>query len=165
MTCPAQTSSRRITILLVDDDPDCRTLIREIIASTPARADVREAPDGRTALDYLRGRGEFQDAARPDLIYLDVEMPGLSGQQVLEAIRADAALEAVRVVMLTGVDDEQSRRRALQAGADAYVVKPVDPARLVHVVRRSVKYWAEPRRAPARHAAHAPAPTGTQPNE
>jgi len=143
-------ASRPITILLVDDDPDCRMLVRDIITAAASRARVCEASDGREALDFLRRAGPFADSPRPDLIYLDVEMPGLSGREVLKAIRSDPALREIPVVMLTGVDEEDERRQALENGAAGYVVKPAETARFLAVVTRSVNRWMRRRDAAGR---------------
>ena len=133
-------NSRPITILLVDDDPDGRMLVRDIIAAVSSCAEVREAADGPEALAYLR-EGARAGCPRPDLIYLDMEMPGLNGQEVLKTIRADAALADVPVVMLTGLDDEAQRAEAFRNGASGYVVKPLEPARLLAAVTGSVNRW------------------------
>jgi len=133
--------SRPVTILLVDDDPDCRTLLRDVIEHAAPRARVVEAADGAEALDWLRRPRPAAATPAADLVYLDMEMPGLSGQEVLAAIRSDPALAGVAVVFLTGVDDEAARRAALAGGADGYVVKPLDPGRLLHAVGRCVHEW------------------------
>ena len=140
-TKASTTSHRPVTILLVDDDPDCRMLLRDIIDAATSRADVREAPDGHAALDYLRRSGRCPDAPRPDLVYLDLEMPGLSGHDVLKAIKADAALREIPVVMLTGIDSEADRIEALRNGASHYVVKPSEPRRFLRAVATSVNRW------------------------
>jgi len=117
-------------------------LVRDIIDTAAcARVTVREISDGRQALDYLRRAGESADIPRPDLIYLDVEMPGLSGHDVLRALRADPRLRDIPVVMLTGVEDAAARQSALQTGARAYLVKPAEPARFFHTVTWSVRRW------------------------
>jgi len=116
-------------------------LLRDIIVTAASRARVCEVADGQGALDYLRRLGPDGDHPRPDLIYLDIEMPGLNGQEVLKAIRADRALREIPVVMLTGLDDEKEKRRALENGAAGYVVKPTEPRRFLSVVSRSVDRW------------------------
>lgn len=122
-------------ILLVDDDRDCRLLVREIIAEAAPRADVREVADGETALQFLRRGGAYADAPRPQLVYLDVEMPGRDGLDVLRQVKADPALCDLPVVMLTGLDTPAMRDAALAAGAAAYFIKPVDAGRLVQAIR------------------------------
>ena len=149
MHMQAPRASRPITVLLVDDDPDCRMLIRDVITAAASRAEVCEAADGRQALDFLRRLGAFARSPRPDLIYLDVEMPALSGREVLKAIRSDPALRDIPVVMLTGLDDEEEKQEALRNGAAGYVVKPAEPRRFLAVVTRSVNHWMRRQRGAA----------------
>src|SRR3954469_7793460 len=84
-----------ITILLVDDDPDCRLLIRDAIAECKVSNSVFEASNGMEALEFLKRRGKHANAPRPGLIYLDLEMPGMNGQETLKAIKADPALRDI----------------------------------------------------------------------
>src|SRR5947207_8427864 len=74
MKLPAANKADVINILLVDDDEDCRFLIREAISECKILNKVYEVPDGKTALDFVFRRGEFEHAPRPGLIYLDIEM-------------------------------------------------------------------------------------------
>jgi len=106
-------------ILVVDDEPDIRALLEQLL--TRAGALVRLAPDGRAGLRELH-------AWRPELVLLDVSMPGLDGFQTLERIRD---LSEVPVLMLTARGAELERVRGLQAGADDYVVKPFGRQELV----------------------------------
>ena len=103
-------SARRI--LVVDDDPDIRGLLRELLDRRGF--DVHEARDGQEALRV------FFDL-RPDLIVLDVQMPGLDGWKTLERVRE---LSEVPVLMLTAKSAELEKTRGLRAGADDYVTKP-----------------------------------------
>jgi DNA-binding response OmpR family regulator len=117
------------SVLVVDDDADVRTLVCELLAR--AGYDVSEAPDGREALRLLYDE-------RPDLIVLDVSMPGLDGWATLERIRE---LSSVPVVMLSALGAELEKVRALRGGADDYVTKPFGRqellARVESVLRRS----------------------------
>jgi len=142
---PTTRPSRPITILLVDDDRDFRTLLRDIIDTGCSRADVREASGGAAALEYLRRSLSDPQTPRPDLIYLDLEMPGLGGQEVLCAIKSDPALAAIPVVILTGLDDDDQRRLALQNGAQGYTIKPSEPRHFLRTVMSSVSRWVGPR--------------------
>src|SRR5260221_13951160 len=76
-----------VTILLVDDDAECRMGIRDAISECKVSNDVHEARNGREALDFLHRRGAFANAPRPGLVYLDIEMPGLDRQSVLCEIK------------------------------------------------------------------------------
>src|SRR5688500_6333934 len=73
-------NSQPITILLVDDDPDCRMLIRDAISECKVSNCIHEASDGREALAFLRRQGSHAGAPRTGLIYLDIEMPEMNGQ-------------------------------------------------------------------------------------
>ncbi len=117
------------SVLVVDDDADVRALVCELLAR--AGYGVSEAPDGREALRLLYDE-------RPDLIVLDVSMPGLDGWATLERIRE---LSSVPVVMLSALGAELEKVRALRGGADDYVTKPFGRqellARVESVLRRS----------------------------
>jgi DNA-binding response OmpR family regulator len=102
----------RLRVLVIDDDPDIRTLLRELLGR--AGYTVGEAPDGRTGLRMLH-------ATPPALVILDVSMPELDGYQTLERIRD---LSDVPVLMLTARTQELEKVRGLSAGADDYVAKP-----------------------------------------
>lgn len=135
----------KVTVLLVDDDPDCRALVRDAILRTGLPVRIRGAAGGQEALDYLR---RSPPGLRPGLIYLDIEMPGLSGQEVLQAIKSDESLADIPVVMLTGLDDEEQVRQATSHGANSYTIKPMDPATFMQFMRDATRYWLEANRAP-----------------
>ena len=90
---------------------------------------VTEAADGRETLDLLH-------AEKPDVLLLDLTMPGVDGWQVLEEATANGLLKGVRVAVLTGDADEIIERRGREAGADAYLVKPLEASDLTRAVRR-----------------------------
>jgi DNA-binding response OmpR family regulator len=123
-------------VLVVDDDRDIRRLLRELF--TLAGYEVVEAPDGRSGLRALY-------ASSPDLVILDVSMPGLDGWQTLERIRD---LTDVPVIMLTARAGELDKVRGLKAGADDYVTKPFGRqellARAAALLRRSHARYEEP---------------------
>jgi CheY-like chemotaxis protein len=132
----------KVTILLIDDDCDFRMLLRDIIDTACSHADVREAGGGAAGLEYLRrSLSDPQTTPRPDLIYLDLEMPGQGGQEVLCAIKSDPALADIPVVMLTGLDDDGQRKTALRNGAAGYTVKPTEPRHFLRTVMSSVNRW------------------------
>jgi DNA-binding response OmpR family regulator len=104
------------TIVVADDDPEIRDVIRECLAGHTVTA----ATDGRDALDKIR-------AMKPDLAVLDVMMPHRDGFSVCRAVRADPALAAVRVMMLTAQEKMAEVEEGFAAGADDYVTKPFSP--------------------------------------
>jgi DNA-binding response OmpR family regulator len=118
-----------VRILVVDDDP---TILRLLQVNLEMEGhEVLPAQDGYQALATLR-------AERPEVVLLDVMMPGLDGWQVCERIRADedAAIAATPVVFLSARAQESDLTRGAEAGADAYVTKPFDPLALIELVER-----------------------------
>ena len=132
---------REINILLVDDDGDCRALSRDALVATCANARVREARSGADALAYLHGRGRFAGSPRPDLVYLDLQMPGLGGQEVLKRIKSDPDLNSIPVMIFTGLNDERERREAVESGALRYLLKPAEPVEYIRAVVASFLEW------------------------
>lgn len=113
-------------ILVIDDDKVSRMAMRRLLSRDGHS--VREAEDGPQGLAFAR---EFE----PDLVLLDVVMPGMDGFQVCQALRADPALAEVPIVMITSLEDKESRLRGLEAGADDFVSKPYQPEELRARVR------------------------------
>jgi two-component system chemotaxis response regulator CheY len=116
------------TILIVDDDP----LIRRLIVTTledVAAFDIVEAGDGQEALERAA-------AERPEIIFLDIDMPRLNGIDACRALRIDAATAESTIVMLTAVSDDGAERRAVDAGADLFLTKPFSPLDLLRLVDR-----------------------------
>ncbi|MDB5297689.1 MAG: response regulator receiver protein [Phycisphaerales bacterium] len=138
---PAEPEGEPIAILLVDDDPDCRMLVRDAIEESRVKCRVFEASNGHEALDFLHGRGPHAGAPKPGLIYLDIEMPGLGGQDTLRAVRAMPAFRDTPVVMMTGVSDDAQMRLAAENGANSYTLKPASAAQFLSTVLASTNYW------------------------
>ena len=110
-------------ILIVDDHADIRRLIRLTLEFE--RYDIFEAADGKSALALAA-------SSRPDVVLLDVMMPGdIDGLEVCRRIKADAALGGAKVIMLSARGQASDREAGLQAGADAYLVKPFSPLQLI----------------------------------
>jgi CheY-like chemotaxis protein len=109
------------SVLVADDNPACRELVRESLAEQVGL--LIEASNGREALQKIR-------ETLPDLVLLDIQMPEMDGYAVLRAIRSDPSLQSLRVVALTAFAMQGDRERALEAGFDDYVTKPVTVAKL-----------------------------------
>lgn len=105
----------RPTILVVDDEEDIRNMLR--LTLTRAGYDVREAEDGEIALERLQGD-------LPDLILLDVLMPGMDGFGVCREVRADSRTAPIPILMLSARSDSFSRQEGIRAGATQYLTKP-----------------------------------------
>jgi CheY-like chemotaxis protein len=130
-----------IGILLIEDDPGDVVLTREAFADHKLRNDLTVLGDGRVALSYLRRQGRYADVALPDLILLDLNLPGLDGLDLLAEVVADPELRDIPVVVLTNSLAERDILRARRLRVADYVCKPVDFDRLVQVVKR-VEHFA-----------------------
>jgi CheY-like chemotaxis protein len=117
------------TVLLCDDEEVLRQLVRATLANDDYS--IVEASDGEESLELARSH-------RPDLIVLDMMMPGRSGLEVLRELRADPATAATPVIMLTARARESDRNEAASAGADRYLAKPFSPLELISVVEELV---------------------------
>ena len=144
-------SAQPVTILLVDDDQDCRQLIRDAISEGKLDNAVYEVSSGEEALAFLRREGKYLHAVRPSLIYLDIEMPGMSGQETLRAIREDERFADVAIVMMTGVTDDEQKRLAMANGANSYTNKPTDAMTFIQTVVQSSNYWLRIHQFPSTH--------------
>jgi CheY-like chemotaxis protein len=131
-----QTATEPIDILLIEDDPGDTMLTREAFAEHKLRNRLVVFADGRQALAYLRREGPYADATLPDLILLDLNLPGLDGRDLLAHLAADAVLNDIPVVVLTNSLAERDILRARELRVADYVCKPVDFRRLVEVVKR-----------------------------
>lgn len=115
-----------LRVLVADDNPTARELVRETLSDFVATLD--EATDGREALGKIREA--VRDRVPPDLVLLDIQMPEMDGFAALREIRQDPALRELRVVALTAFAMQGDRERALEAGFDDYITKPITLAKL-----------------------------------
>lgn len=137
-----------IEILLVEDNPGDVRLTREALREARVRNRLHVAADGVEALAFLRRIGRYTDAARPDLVLLDLNLPRKNGREVLEEIKGDAALSQIPVVILTTSQAEQDIMESYRLRANAYVAKPVDLDQFMKVVRSIEQFWLEIVRLP-----------------
>ncbi len=130
-------------ILLVDDDPNNVALIRLTLPEHQFPHEWVVAQDGREALDYLFHQGKFSasDGPPPDLVLLDLKMPGVDGFEVLRALKANATLKLGPVVVMTSSDQEKDRLKSYQLGANAYAVKPTDYDEFRRAVQTIGEFW------------------------
>jgi len=115
-------------ILIVEDHPTMREAMRMVLEHEGF--EIREAADGQSALAMVRERP-------PDLMFLDLNIPGASGADVLREIKGDPATASVRVVIVTATGEE-GREYVLSLGADEYFTKPFSPLALLRTVERTL---------------------------
>jgi CheY-like chemotaxis protein len=123
-------------VLLAEDNEDDLFLSSRVLAKAGLQV-VNHVPDGRRAIDYLAGRGAYADRTRhplPDILLLDLKMPGHTGHEVLEWMRQQPDLQDIQVHVLTSSDEPSDRRRAQKAGAQGYIVKPLFPEHVAAIL-------------------------------
>ena len=118
------TSIRR-RIAVVDDNPSVAVSLAAFLKFLGHEVDV--AHDGATAIDLAR-------RSRPDFLFLDIGLPGLDGFEVAAALRRDPALQAMRIIAVTGRASEDDRQRSKEVGIDYYIVKPMGLEYIVSLV-------------------------------
>ncbi len=132
------------TILLVEDNTQDEMLSLRALRKINLANQVDVVRDGQQALDYLFREGEFIGRSGPDLpaaVLLDINLPRISGLEVLERLRADSRTRMLPIVILTSSDEEQDRLRGYIHGANSFVRKPLDSSEFIETVSRLGVYW------------------------
>jgi two-component system response regulator len=129
------TAGRVMSVLLVDDDEGDLLMIQEALDSGTAAHEIHVAHDGQEALDFLRRKGSYADAPRPDLVLLDLNMPRMDGRQVLAAVKVDEELRKIPIVVLTTSRAPADIASSYDLHANAYVTKPMSLDDLTAVVK------------------------------
>jgi len=135
----AQVRSREI--LLIEDSPSDAHLALRALAESSFPANVHHAKDGVEAMAMLRREDPFTQCPRPDLIFLDLNLPRKDGRQVLDEIRTDLELVRIPVIVLSTSADAGDILDAYRLGSNSYIVKPVDVKEFFAVVESTQQYW------------------------
>lgn len=132
-----ESGSSEAVILLVEDNPGDVRLIEEAFSDGNIENTLNAVNDGQAALDFLNQRGEYEDAPRPDIVLLDLNLPKVDGEDVLHEIKHHPELDHAQVIVLTGMDEDLIKSRDLDhdADEDAILEKPVDPGEFVEVIQ------------------------------
>ncbi|MDG5817750.1 response regulator [Natronococcus sp. A-GB7] len=128
-------------LLLVEDNPGDVRLTREAFKQGRIDNDLHTVSDGSDALDFLHQRNEYEDAPRPDLVLLDLNLPRKDGEEVLADLKDDPELQSIPVIVLTSSRAEEDIARSYELHANAYLTKPVDPDEFIETVRAFEKFW------------------------
>jgi CheY-like chemotaxis protein len=132
---------QKFKVLMVEDDDGDARLTREAIRDSKIDLELEVVGDGVEALAYLRAQGVYAGKRRPDLVLLDLNLPRMGGQEVLQAMRADAELKHVPVVVLTTSEAEEDLAASYAHGANCYVTKPVGFEQFSKVVKSISSFW------------------------
>ena len=128
-------------ILLVEDNPADVRLTEEALRESKLYVDLQVAEDGEQALSMLYGKDDQEAIEKPHLILLDLNLPKVSGREILEQIKQDAQLRLIPVVVLTTSSNDEEILSAYGLSANAYVTKPVDFDKFIDVVKAIEQFW------------------------
>lgn len=130
--------SSSVTILLVEDDPGHARLIEKNLRRNNIANAIVKLNDGQQAVDYIFGEGEWggKNHPKPILILLDLNLPVLSGYQVLERMKSHASTRSIPVVILTTTDDHREVQKCYDLGCNIYITKPVDYEQFTEAIRK-----------------------------
>jgi chemotaxis family two-component system response regulator Rcp1 len=134
-------SPTRPEILLVDDSPSDLDLIRDALSTAIRQSRVNTLPDGEEAIAFLRRAGPYLNAARPDLIILDLNLPRKDGRVVLADFKSEPALRSIPVVVFTTSHSRQDIARSYELGANCYVSKPGSLPEFRRAVQSIEQFW------------------------
>ena len=134
--------SQKVNVLLVDDNDDDLLMIQEAMCDNDHMKVLATLRDGHQAIDYLRREGIYAEAPAPDMIFLDINMPKMNGFEVLKAIRSDAQLRHIPVVMVSTSRSDNDVRRSYAEGACSYLSKPSDMKVFREMIEHLGRYWS-----------------------
>lgn len=130
-----------IEILLIEDNPADIRLTQEAFRAARLQNTLHVVQDGVSAMAFIRQTAPFQQAPRPDLILLDLNLPKKDGREVLEEIKSDPHIRTIPVVVLTTSDDETDVLRSYDLHANAYLVKPIDILQFIKMIQTLEDFW------------------------
>ena len=137
----AEQGIRPIEILLVEVNPADVRLTMETIKDYKVKNRLQVVGNGIDAMDFLRRKGKFADKTRPDLILLDLNLPGKDGREVLAEIKVDPDLCRIPVVVVTSSEAEQDILKAYNLHVNCYITKPVGLTQFIKVVKSIEDFW------------------------
>lgn len=130
-----------IDILMVEDNPGDVGLTKAALEDAKIANLLHVCMNGEDALAFLKREGEHADAPRPDIILLDLNLPGMHGAELLEEIKKDPILTRIPVVVLTTSTADEDILKAYQLHASCYITKPVDFEQFIKVVHSFEDFW------------------------
>jgi CheY-like chemotaxis protein len=136
-----ESRGRPAQLLLIEDNHGDALLTREAFRAAKIANQLSVARDGEEAMSMLGRQGLHADQPRPDLIMLDLTLPRMDGRAVLEAIKGDAGLRSIPVIMLTGSQADIDICKSYELRANGYIVKPINFDRLQEIVTSIESFW------------------------
>jgi CheY-like chemotaxis protein len=134
-------AARPIEILLIEDSPSDVALTVEALKAGKIANNLNRVADGVEAIDYLRQRGKYAKALRPDLIMLDLNLPRKDGRDVLRELKTDPSLKLIPIIVLTTSRADKDVLQSYELNANCYITKPVDFEHFIEVVKSIENFW------------------------
>lgn len=147
---------RTARVLLVEDNPADARLAVEALKQASLPVELTVVEDGEQALEYLHARGDFTSAVLPDLVLLDLNLPGIDGREVLETVKADEELRKVPVLVMTTSDSDADIDACYALHANGYVPKPIGIDEISRALEAIYDFWFNTARLPSGFSPAAP---------
>ena len=144
--------SKPVEIFLVEDNQGDIDLIREVLEEGKLKNTLNVAVDGEEALNYLKKKGKYANATRPDLVILDLNLPRKDGREVLDDMKSSPDLKSIPVVIMTTSREEEDVIKMYNLHANCYITKPIDFLQFIKVVRSIEDFWFTIVRLPSKTA-------------
>lgn len=146
-------TDKGLELILIEDSQNDIELFLNVVEWIDMGDQVRVFPDGREALDYLLGRGKYEEQGPecPVVIFLDLKMPLLGGIEILKTLRSDPRTATHPVVVFTSSNQDIDVVKSYQLGANSYVVKPVQFEKFAETIRELINYWRNMNRPMVSH--------------
>ncbi|MFC7290557.1 response regulator [Hirschia litorea] len=136
-------TSKLADILLIEDNDGDIELTREAFEEAKFRNTLHITKDGDAAMDFLFRRNGYEDAPRPDIVLLDLNLPKTDGREILEAIKNSSDLKRIPVIVLTSSQADKDIISSYDLHANCYIVKPVDALKFMEVVQQVENFWVD----------------------
>lgn len=134
-------SWKEVDILLVEDNPGDIRLTMELLRESKIRNRIEVVTDGESAVDFLYRRGAHANAFRPDLVLLDLNLPGKDGRAVLEEVKNQPQFRQIPIVVLTTSSADEDVLRSYDLRANCYITKPVTIDQFTRIIQQIQNFW------------------------
>ena len=130
-----------VKVLVCEDNPGDIYLIEDSFAKSKTNYIINKLRDGSEVIGYLRQENQYKDATRPDIVILDLNLPGKHGFEILEEIKADSLLRTIPIVVLTSSKAKKDVLTSYQLQASCYIVKPSNLKAFLAAIRQIENFW------------------------
>jgi CheY-like chemotaxis protein len=145
----ATSLNRHLEILLVEDNLADIRLLQEVLKEVPVPTHLSVVQNGTDALAYLRREGAYTEVMQPDLILLDLNLPGIPGLEVLQEVSAEPSLRRIPSIVLSSSQAEADITRSYELCANCYVTKPKDLDEFVQIITKLEDFWLTAAKLPS----------------